>query len=186
MNVGALLREELRKTRSNGRAASRLGPERARVLQELICLSQRWSCLEPGEDRTDMLQDGPGLGHPGQSDQAPAVAEERERPLRDNPEPLPAIGRISVGRGCCVLIATSLCERRVRRDEGVFGVWVRSLETGHEAFGEFGVIGFKGCAHHHREGYEVACPRGGPHARRARGQDCVGYRARLTSCDAAA
>jgi hypothetical protein len=102
-----------------------------------------------------MPQDGPGLGHSGQPDRAPAVAEESERLLRDNPEPLPAIGRISVGLGCCLLIATSLSERRVRRDEGVFGVWVRLLKTGHEAFGEFGVTGFKGRAHHHREGYEV-------------------------------
>ena len=67
--------------------------------QERVGLGERGGRMEPFEDLAGVLQDGCGLGRSGEPEEAPALAEERERLLGDDPEPLPAIGGIGVGIG---------------------------------------------------------------------------------------
>ena len=68
-------------------------------VQERVGLGERGGRLKPLEDLAGMLQDRCGLGRSGKTDQTPALAQERERLLGHDPEPLPAIGSIGVGIG---------------------------------------------------------------------------------------
>ncbi len=86
-----------------------------------------------------MLEDGRCLGRSEEFHEAPALAEERERLLGDDPEPLPSIGGIGVGIGGALQIPSSLGESCVRRDEGVLGGGVARLETARESLGERGL-----------------------------------------------
>jgi len=83
-----------------------------------------------------VLQDGCGLGRSRQPNETPALAEERERLLGHDPEPLPAIGSIGVGVGGCLQIPAGLGDRGVRRDERVLGQRVTGFETGDEPLDE--------------------------------------------------
>ncbi len=76
-----------------------LGAECGGLRQEFVDLGERGRSLQPLEDLAGVLQDGRGLGRSGESDEAPTLAEERERLLGDDPEPLPAAGSIGVGIG---------------------------------------------------------------------------------------
>ena len=78
--------------RDSGRLDSRDGQKRGR-------LRERGGRLEPLEDLAGPLQDGRGHVERVQPDEAPALAEEREGLLGDDPEPLPAIGGFGVGVG---------------------------------------------------------------------------------------
>ena len=69
-----------------------------------------------------------GLAHSRELEEAPATAEERERLLYDDPEPLPAIGGLGVGIGGGLEVPAGLGSGSVRRDEGVLGVGVAGLE----------------------------------------------------------
>src|SRR4029077_14743460 len=100
---------------------------------------ERWRGPESREDLAGMSEDGCRLGRLGELEQATPTAEECERLLRYNPEPLPAIRGIEVGIGCRLHVATGLGERGVRGDERVRCVGIARLETSRETPGECGV-----------------------------------------------
>ena len=62
------------------------------LLQEGVGLGERGGRTEPLEDLAGVVQDGRGLGT-GKPEETPALAQECERLLGDDPEPLPAIQR---------------------------------------------------------------------------------------------
>ncbi len=109
------------------------------LLQERVGLVERGGCLERFEDLASMPQDRCGLGRSGEPDEAPALAEERERVLGDDPEPLPAIGGLLVGFGGGWEVSSGLGEGRLGRDEGVLSVGTAGLETAHQPLCEFGM-----------------------------------------------
>jgi hypothetical protein len=74
----------------------RADSNRRHLFQERAGLGECGRGLQPLEDLAGVMQDRCGLGRSGQADETPALAEEHERLLGHDPEPLPAIGRIGV------------------------------------------------------------------------------------------
>src|SRR5207244_10764676 len=108
------------------------GCERGRLPQECVGRGEGGGRLEPREDLAGSSEDGVGLNRSGKSEEAPAPAQERERLLCDDPEPLPAIRGLGVSIGGGLEVAPGLGERAVRRYQGVFGQRVPRLEAAHE------------------------------------------------------
>jgi hypothetical protein len=98
-----------------------LRAERGRLLEEGVGLGERRCRFEPLEDLMGLTKDGRSLCRSGEPDQAPALTEERERSLGNEPKPLPAIGGIGVGIGRGLQVTAGLGEGGVRRDETVLG-----------------------------------------------------------------
>ena len=71
--------------------------------------------------------------------------------LRHDPEPLPAIGRISEGIGGSLQVSAGLRERGVARDESVLGVGGAGLDTACESHRELWLSDAEGRADHRRQ-----------------------------------
>ena len=127
-------------------SADALRTEPSRLRKERFGRGERRNRLEPLEDRASLLQVRCGIDRPRQADETTAPPEKRERTLGHDAEPLPSVGRIGVGIGSGLKVASCLGEGRVRRHERVLCQGVARLEAGHKPRGEGAFIDPHGSA----------------------------------------